>query len=87
MNRAGHTVIVITHAPWLVAEYASRAVLMAKGRILLDGTVQQLFRATDALAAASFVLPEATQLGLRFGIAVRSPGELAERLGRAGHAR
>ena len=87
LNRAGHTVIVITHAPWLVAEYASRAVLMAKGRILLDGTVQQLFRATDALAAASFVLPEATQLGLRFGIAVRSPGELAERIGRTGHAR
>jgi energy-coupling factor transport system ATP-binding protein len=76
LNRAGRTVIVITHSPWLVAEHASRAVLMAKGRILLDGTVQELFRARDQLAAASFVLPEATELGLRLGFAVRSVDEL-----------
>jgi energy-coupling factor transporter ATP-binding protein EcfA2 len=84
LNGAGRTVIVITHSPWLVAEHASRAVLMAKGRILLDGTVQQLFRASDALAAASFVLPEATQLGLRLGLAVRSVAELADHVARAG---
>jgi energy-coupling factor transporter ATP-binding protein EcfA2 len=80
LNRAGRTIVVITHAPWLVAEHASRALLMARGRVLFDGDVQALFRATDALRAASFVLPDATELGLRFGVAVRSAGELADRV-------
>lgn len=79
LHRAGRTIVVITHAPWLVAEHATRAVLLAHGRVLLDGGLDQLFRATDALRAASFVLPDATLLGLRFGATVRSPLELAER--------
>lgn len=80
LNRAGRTVIVITHSPWLVAEHASRAVLMAKGRVLFDGGIRELFRADTELAAASFVLPDATRLGLRFGVAVRSVDELADRV-------
>jgi len=83
LNRAGRTVVVITHSPWLVAEHASRAILMAKGRVLFDGGVRDLFRATAELQAASFVLPDATQLGLRFGVAVRSAAELVERIERA----
>jgi energy-coupling factor transporter ATP-binding protein EcfA2 len=79
LHRAGRTIVVITHSPWLVAEHATRAVLLSHGRVLLDGTVEELFRATDALAASSFVLPDATLLGLRFGVAVRTPVELARR--------
>jgi energy-coupling factor transport system ATP-binding protein len=84
LHRGGRTIVVITHAPWLVAEHATRAVLMAHGRVLLDGDLTTLFRATRELAAASFVPPEATQLGLRFGVVVRSAGELAERLASGG---
>ncbi len=76
-HRAGRTVVVITHAPWLVAEHAERAVLLAGGRILLDGPVRELFARPDLLRRASFLLPEATRLGLRFGLEVRSAGELA----------
>jgi len=80
LHGAGRSVVVITHAPWLVAERATRAVLMARGRVLYDGDVRGLFRAGPALAQAAFVLPDATRLGLRFDVAVRSVAELAGRI-------
>ena len=43
LNRAGTAIVIITHTPWLVAEYAHRAVLMRKGRKLFDGPVRDLF--------------------------------------------
>ncbi len=76
LYRAGRTVVVITHAAWLVAEHATRAVLLDAGRVLFDGPVPALFREREALARASFVLPEAVELGLRLGIPARSPDEL-----------
>jgi energy-coupling factor transport system ATP-binding protein len=87
LHRAGRTIVVITHAPWLVAENATRAILLSHGRVLLDGDIRQLLWAGDVLAAASFVLPDATLLGLRFGATIRSPGELVARVRRAGSAR
>src|SRR5262249_38243595 len=39
VRRAGTAIVAITHAPWLVAAYAERAVLMADGRVLFDGPV------------------------------------------------
>jgi energy-coupling factor transport system ATP-binding protein len=80
LHATGTAVVVITHAPWLVAERATRAILLAHGRILLDGEIHELFRAGAQLSRAAFVLPDATRLGLRFGVAVRSPGELADRI-------
>lgn len=80
LHRAGRTIVVITHAPWLVAEHATRAVLMARGRIVFDGDVRALFQANAALAAAAFAPPEITQLGLRVGIPALTPDELAARL-------
>ena len=79
LHRAGRTIVVITHAPWLVAEHATRAVLLSRCRVLVDGGFEQLVRAPDALDAAAFVLPDATLLGLRFDATVRSPLELATR--------
>ena len=79
LHRTGRTIVVITHAPWLVAEHATRAVVMARGRVLLDGGMRELFRATDVLDEASFVLPDAALLGLRFGATVRSSGDLVAR--------
>lgn len=80
LHDARRSVVVITHTPWLVAEHASRAVLLAEGRVLFDGDVRRLFRAGPALSRAAFVLPDATRLGLRFDTAVRSTAELAARM-------
>jgi energy-coupling factor transport system ATP-binding protein len=75
LNRSGIAIIMITHTPWLVAEYARRVVLMRAGRILFDGPVRDLFAADALLAASSFRPPEVTQLSRRFGIVALTPDE------------
>jgi energy-coupling factor transport system ATP-binding protein len=77
LNRAGIAIIIITHAPWLVAEYARRVVLMRRGRILFDGPVDKFFQQDELLRQSSFRPPEVTLLARRFGLATLSPEELA----------
>ena len=77
LNRAGTAIVIITHTPWLVAEYARRAVLMRKGRKLFDGAVRDLFAREDLLSSAAFRVPEVTALSRRFGIVALTADELA----------
>jgi energy-coupling factor transport system ATP-binding protein len=78
LNRAGIAIVMITHTPWLVAEYARRVILMRKGRVMFDGGVRELFERDELLANSSFHPPEATKLGRRFGLTALRPEELAE---------
>jgi energy-coupling factor transporter ATP-binding protein EcfA2 len=78
LNRAGIAIVMITHTPWLVAEYARRVVLMRKGRVLFDGGVREFFERDELLANSSFRPPEATILGRRFGFTALGPEELAD---------
>lgn len=80
LNRTGTAIVIITHTPWLVAEYARRAVLMRKGRKLFDGAVRDLFAQEDLLASAAFRVPEVTALSRRFGMMALSAAELADAL-------
>ncbi len=77
LNRAGTAIVIITHTPWLVAEYARRAVLMRQGRKLFDGAVRDLFAQEDLLTSAAFRVPEVTALSRRFGIVALTADELA----------
>jgi len=77
LNRSGIAIVIISHTPWLVAEYAKRVVLMRKGRKLFDGGVREFFANDELLAGSSFLPPEVTQLSRRFGTLALSPGELA----------
>jgi len=77
LNRAGIAIIIITHAPWLVAEYARRVVLMRQGRILFDGPVDRFFQQDELLRQSSFRPPEVTLLARRFGLVALSPEEFA----------
>ena len=79
LHRAGTAIVIITHTPWLVAEYAERAVLMRKGTKLFDGPVRDLFANQELLASSSFRPPEVTLLGDRFGVTALSVEELASR--------
>ena len=78
LNRAGIAIVMITHTPWLVAEYARRVVLMRKGRVMFDGGVREFFERDELLANSSFRPPEATTLGRRFGLTALRPEELAQ---------
>jgi energy-coupling factor transport system ATP-binding protein len=80
LNRAGTAIVIITHTPWLVAEYSRRAVLMRKGRKLFDGAVRDLFTQEELLASAAFRVPEVTALSRRFGMVALSANELAAAL-------
>ena len=57
LNRAGIAIVMITHTPWLVAEYARRVVLMRRGRKLFDGRVREFFTRDELLASSSFAHP------------------------------
>ncbi|MGH8674360.1 MAG: ABC transporter ATP-binding protein, partial [Burkholderiales bacterium] len=77
LNRSGIAIVMITHTPWLVAEYARRVVLMRAGRLLFDGGVRELFADDALLQSSSFRVPEVTQLSRRFGTLALTPDEFA----------
>lgn len=77
LNGAGTAIVIISHTPWLVAEYARRVVLLRKGRKLFDGGVRDFFANDELLRSSSFVPPEVTQLSRCFGTLALSPSELA----------
>jgi len=83
LHLAGTAIVIITHTPRLVAEYAHRAVLMRRGRKLFDGPVRELFGKEDLLTSSSFRLPEVTALGRRFGVTALTVDELASWFERA----
>jgi energy-coupling factor transporter ATP-binding protein EcfA2 len=75
LNAAGHTIIIITHALWVVAEYAHRAIVIHDGSVIMDGTVREVFSKQDELESVSMTLPEIIKLGNAFGKAILSVDE------------
>lgn len=73
----GHTVLFITHSIGLAARFAHRIIVMAEGRVVLDGPCPDVFQDEAALAGAGLIAPEAFTLGQLLGVSVRSAGELA----------
>jgi energy-coupling factor transport system ATP-binding protein len=71
-----HTIVVITHTPWVIAEYAQRVVLLADGRVRYDGAPRPFFEDDALLAAAAFRAPEVTRLGRLLGCTPLSVEEL-----------
>jgi energy-coupling factor transport system ATP-binding protein len=67
LHTDGLTLVMITHSPWVVAEYAERGVLMQKGRIVFDGPLRALFAQEDLLGRCHFRIPDITRVGLRCG--------------------
>lgn len=80
LNRAGIAIIIITHTPWLVAEYARRVVLIRRGRILFDGPVDEFFQKEELLRQSSFRPPEVALLARRLGLRALSPEEFASEI-------
>jgi cobalt transport protein ATP-binding subunit len=67
LNRSGIAIVIITHTPWLVAEYSRRVVLMRRGAKIFDGSVREFFMQDELLRSSSFRAPEITELSRRFG--------------------
>lgn len=65
----GMTVVVVTHAMDLVAEYCNRTVVMGEGQILLDGHPREVFPQTDILEKTFVSPPPVVRLGMALGLA------------------
>lgn len=63
----GRTVIAITHDMDFCAEAFDRVVVMARGRILADGTPAEVFSQPAALEQARVEPPQLTRLGEKLG--------------------
>jgi len=57
LNRDGTTVIVVTHDMQLVAEHASRTILLDDGRVLADGPTSAVFADDELIARAGLRPP------------------------------
>jgi energy-coupling factor transport system ATP-binding protein len=63
LNREqGMTVIVIEHEVEVMADFADRVIVMDGGRVVMNGTPEEIFSQVDALAALNLRVPEAAAL-------------------------
>jgi len=77
LNEAGSTIIVVTHAMWVVAEYAHRAVVMRDGRPVLSGSVREVFARERELRAAALRPPHIVSMSNALGHTALSVEELS----------
>jgi energy-coupling factor transport system ATP-binding protein len=61
-NALGRTVVLVTHDMRLVAEHATRAIVLLDGERLFDGTPRQLFGQPGILGRTGLALPPVTRL-------------------------
>lgn len=62
LHSKGKTVVWVTHDMEEAAEYAERIIVLSGGRVIADGTPQQVFAAEEVLQQAHLALPPAAQL-------------------------
>jgi energy-coupling factor transport system ATP-binding protein len=70
LNAAGHTLILVTHDMELLAECASRTLVMFRGALLLDGTPREVFQEVEALQRTALTPPMITRWSLGAGLPV-----------------
>jgi len=75
LNRRGHTILMITHSMWLVAQYAQRVLVLHQGRLVMDGPPRFLFSQEEQLAECSLRPPQIARFGNRIGHPLLSPAE------------
>ncbi len=76
VRAAGTAIVLITHSPWVVAEYAERVLLLDAGRLVFDGPLAGFVSDPALLRAAAFEPPPAMRVGLAFGYVVRTVDDL-----------
>jgi len=84
LHAGGTSIIVITHSPWVVAEYAERALLVGEGCVLFDGPLATLLADDALLAAAAFELPPITRVARALDLHARDVASVARALGAGG---
>ena len=76
LNESGHTVIIITHTMWVVAEYAHRVAVMNGGKLLMYGSTREVFSDDATLRTHSLRTPHIVELSNGLGRTVLSLDEM-----------
>ena len=61
----GSTVILVTHSMDDVARIADRLIVMNHGRLVMDGTPEEIFSRPEELTAMGLTVPAATQIAMK----------------------
>ena len=80
LNGRGHTVLIITHSMEIAAEYATRAVVMKDGEVLLDGPTRWAFAQEERLEEASLHPSPLVRLSNRLGTRALTVEQMVEEL-------
>ena len=65
LHRQGTTVVMVSHAMDDVARYATRAVVMERGKIVMDASPEEIFRHGAELERMGLDVPSVCKLGMR----------------------
>lgn len=76
LNESGHTIIMITHTMWVVAEYAHRVAAVKDGKVMMDGPTREVFAREDELAHSYLKTPHIVSLSNRLGKTLLSVEEM-----------
>jgi len=76
LNETGHTVIIITHTMWVVAEYAHRVAVMNGGELIMYGPTREVFSDDAALRRHSLRAPHIVELSNSLGKTALSVDEM-----------
>jgi energy-coupling factor transport system ATP-binding protein len=76
LNETGHTVIIITHTMWVVAEYAHRVAVMSNGKIIMYGPTRKVFSDDATLKEHSLRAPHIVELSNSLGKTILSVNEM-----------
>lgn len=62
LHEQDHTIVMITHDMRIVAQYAQRVVVMARGEVLGSGTPKEIFAQSEMLEEAFLRAPQITRI-------------------------
>ncbi|MCD9189249.1 MAG: energy-coupling factor transporter ATPase [Pyrinomonadaceae bacterium] len=68
LNNQGHTIIIITHSFWIVAEFASRIIVLNSGKKVLEGQTREIFSREGELEKAGLGTSPLVSLSNRLGL-------------------
>ncbi len=80
LKARGHTVLIITHALWLVHPPVDRVILLDRGRVAADGAPASVLTDPAALEAAGLRAPDLSRLARMRGVAWLTVDDWAARL-------
>ncbi len=81
-KNSGSTVVIVSHSMEDMARYCDRIMVMSEGRLIMNGSRDEVFSAPEALAGAGLDIPQITKLMLLLrerGIEVDTSVYTAER--------